>query len=484
VKLRLTRRACLALIALCGSTLTMLPTTSVSASAALFTVPAIVFQTVFGGSGATRPLAIAVDHQGNSYVGGVTAAADFPTTPGAFQTSTSAVETGFVVKLDPAGNIVYATYVGGTNVVLGIAVDGSGRAYLTGQTSGNLAIRNAAQPVLGGARDAFVVVLNARGSDVISSTYLGGLGEEAGAHVAIDRWGRVVVVGSTTSVNFPGPHGPLTVSGREDGFVVVLDHGGLQDSRLIGGSGRDEVTGVAVSSRGRIYVTGATDSSDFPTLNAVQPALAGGEDAFVCVLDPSLDFRFSTYLGGANNEGAPSIAVDSQGDAYVAGKTGGAGFPLRRPLQATPGSSGDFFVTKIDMKEPKLAYSTYLGGSDVEDDIQIGVDRLGRAYLAGVTESPNFPEVRPIDGATSSLFQAVISSRGNALVYSTRLPSVAGDENVFASGGALAVGAAGDAYVAGWASRGFAVRVESRGKCDPREREADDIDERGRGPCR
>ena len=479
---RLTRPACLALITLCGSMLTVVPTATLSATAPHLATPAIVFQTIFGGSGPTRPVAIAVDYRGNSYVAGVTTAADFPTTPGAFQTSTSAGETGFVVKLDPTGNIVYATYVGGTNVVLGIAVDGRGRAYLTGQTSGDLPIRNAAQPVLGGGLDAFVMVLNSSGSDLIYSTYLGGLGDETGTHLAIDRWGRVVVGGSTTSVDFPSPDGPLSVSGSEDGFVVVLDHGALQDSRLIGGSDRDEVTGVAVSPRGRIYLTGVTASSDFPTLNAMQPTLAGGDDAFVCVLDASLNFRFSTFLGGANNEGTPSIAVDSQGDAYVAGRAG-AGFPLRRPLQATPGSAGDFFVTKIDVKKAKAVYSTYLGGSDVEDDIQIGVDRVGRAYLAGVTESPNFPEANPIDGASSSLFQAVVSIRGNALIYSTRLPSVPGDENVFAGGGALAVGATGDAYVAGWASRGFAVRVESREKCGPGELEGDNVDERGRAHC-
>jgi Beta-propeller repeat len=89
----------------------------------------------------------------------------------------------------------------------------------------------------------------------------------------------------------------------------------------------------------------------------------------------------------------------------VAGRTGGAGFPLRRPLQRVPGSAGDFFVTKIDVKKAKLVYSTYLGGADVEDDIHIAVDRRGRAYLAGTTESSDFPEVNPIAGASSGLFQ-------------------------------------------------------------------------------
>jgi hypothetical protein len=135
-------------------------------------------------------------------------------------------------------------------------------------------------------------------------------------------------------------------------------------------------------------------------------------------------------------------------------------------LQPLPGSSGDFFLTKIDIKKARLVYSTYLGGSDVEDDIQIAVDHAGRrAYLAGVTESPDFPEVNPIAGASSSVFQAVVSSRGDALLYSTRLPAVPGEEFVFHGGGAVAVGITGDAYVSGWAFQAFVSRIESHKEC-------------------
>jgi hypothetical protein len=465
--------------------LMMVPTAAVAVTAATHpTTPAVVFQTIFGGTGQTRPFAIAVDRRGNSYVAGVTLAADFPATPGAFQTSTSASETGFVVKLDPSGTIVYATYLGGTNAVLGIAVDARGQVALTGQTSGGLPTRNAAQGTPGGGSDAFVMVLNTDGSDLIYSTYLGGSDEDEGTCLAIDRWGRIVVGGWTSSIDFPSPRGPLSVSGSEDGFVAVLDGGALEASDLVGGSGRDEVTGLAVSERGRIYLAGVSSSSDFPTLNPVQAVLAGGEDAFVSVFDASLNLRFSTFLGGANNEAAPSIAVDRQGDAYVAGRTGGAGFPLRRPLQPTPGSGGDFFVTKIDVKKARLVYSTYLGGSDVEDDIHIAVDHRGRAYLAGTTESSDFPEVNPIAGAASGLFQAVIGTGGGALIYSTRLPSVPGDENVFPSSGAVTVDSSGDAYVAGWTNRGFAFRIEGRRPCGPDGFDENTVAERGRGLCR
>jgi hypothetical protein len=435
------------------------------------TTPSIVFQTIFGGTRPTRPMAIAVDHVGNSYTAGFTEAADLPTTAGAFQTWCPTSGSGFVMKLDPDGNIVYATYLCGTYVALGIAVDARGQAYVTGQTPGGLLVRNASQPEPGGGTDAFVTVLNAAGSDVIYSTYLGGSGEDGGNALALAHSGRVVVAGYTSSANFPSPPGPLSASGRQDGFVAVLDDGTLAASRLVGATGRDDVTDVAVSPRGRVYLAGVTSSSEFPTLKPVQARLAGGEDAFVIVLDGWLRLRFSTFLGGRNNEGAPSIAVDSQGDAYVAGKTGAAGFPLRRPLQAVPGTFGDFFVTKIDVTKARLVYSTYLGGSDAEDDIQIAVDQAGRAYLAGVTESPDFPEVDAMAGADSSVFQALISKSGDALLYSTRLPAVAGEEFVFHSGGALAVGVTGDAYVSGWAFHAFVSRIESHKACDD-------------GPCR
>jgi hypothetical protein len=426
------------------------------------TTPAIAFQTIFGGTRPTRPLAIAVDRLGNSYTAGFTEAVDLPTTAGAFQTWCPTPGSGFVMKLDPHGNIVYATYLCGTYVALGIAVDGRGQAYVTGQTPGGLLVRHAAQPEPGGATDAFVTVLNADGSDVIYSTYLGGSGEDGGNALSLSRSGRVVVAGYTSSADFPSLLGPLSVSGSQDGFVAVLDDGTLRASRLIGGSRRDDVTDVAVSPRGRVYLTGVTSSSDFPTLYPVQGSLAGGEDAFVSVLDSSLRFRFSTFLGGQNNEAAPSIAVDSQGDAYVAGKAGAPGFPLRRAMQPLPGLFGDFFLTKIDVTKARLVYSTYLGGSDVEDDIQVAVDHAGRVYLAGVTESPDFPEVNPIAGADSSVFQAVVSRRGDALLYSTRLPAVPGEEFVFHGGGALAVGITGDAYVSGWAYQAFVSRIESR----------------------
>lgn len=463
-----TRPICKATLALsCLMLLIVLATTDSPAAAQPphLATPALAFQTIFGGTRPTRPLAMAVDHRGNSYAAGFTEAADLPTTAGAFQTWCPTTGSGFVMKLDPDGNIVYATYLCGTYVALGIAVDGRGQAYVTGQTPGGLFVRNAEQPEPGGATDAFVAVLNADGSDVVYSTYLGGSGEDGGNALSLSQSGRVVVAGFTNSGDFPGLHGPLSVSGSQDGFVVVLDDGTIEAARLIGGSGRDDVTDVAVSPRGRVYLTGVTSSSDFRILNPVQASLAGGEDAFVSVLDSSLRFRFSTFLGGQNNEAAPSIAVDSRGDAYVAGRAGAPGFPLRRPLQPSPGSSGDFFLTKIDVTKARLVYSTYLGGSDVEDDIQIAVDHAGRAYLAGVTESPDFPEVNPIAGANSSVFQAVVSRRGDALLYSTRLPAVPGEEFVFHGGGALAVGVTGDAYVSGWAFHAFVSRIESHQEC-------------------
>jgi hypothetical protein len=459
-----------ALLAITSMLLAVAPASGVAAQPdvrARADVPSVIFQALFGGNALTLPQTIAVDRHGNSYVAGFTGATDFPTTPGAFQPWDPPGQDAFVVKLDPSGRILYATYLGGagSEAALGIAVDARGQAYVTGITdSADFPVRDAVQPSYGGGTDAFVAVLDADGGDLIYSTYIGGSGADDAADLALDGTGRVYVGGSTSSMDFPSLPGSAGLSGTQDGFVAVLAPRGtgLEASRLIGGSGRDAITDIAVAHPGGIYITGTTESIDFPTLDAVQATLAGGQDAFVTVLDRSLEPRFSTYLGGANNEFAPSIAVDRRGDAYVAGKTGAAGFPLRRPLQRVPGTLGDFFVTKIDIRRTTLVYSTYLGGFDAEDDIDIAVDVHGRVYLAGTTESPDFPEVNPIAGAASSVFVSVISRGGGRLLYSTRLPSVPGDENLFQTGSGVAVGSHGRVYVTGWGTVGFATLIEER----------------------
>ena len=435
--------------------------------------PVVEFQALFAGNALIQPQAIAADRHGNSYVVGFTGATDFPTTPGAFQHWDPPGEDAFVAKLDRGGRIVYATYLGGagSEAALGVAVDDHGRAFVAGTTtSADFPIKNPVQPAYGGAGDGFVAMINADGSNIIYSTYLGGSAADSAADLVVDGWGRAYVGGATTSLDFPIRPGSRPMAGTQDGFVVILAARGtrIEASQLFGGSGRDAVTDIAVVHRRRLYVTGVTESADFPVANAIQTALAGGQDAFVSMLDASLVPLFSTFLGGANNESSPSIAVDRHGGVYVAGRTGAAGFPLRRPLQPVPGTMGDFFVTKIDAERARLVYSTYLGGSDAEDEIHIAVDDIGRAYLSGSSESPDFPGATPMAGPTSGVFLAVVSRAGNRLVHSTWLPVVPGDEHLFHAGSGVAVGSDHTAYVTGWGSAGFVTAVRFSNRASPR----------------
>ena len=253
--------------------------------------PAVEFQALISGNALIQPQAIAVDRHGDSYVVGFTGATNFPTTPGAYQQWDPPGEDAFVVKLDRAGGVVYATYLGGagSEAALGVAVDHRGRAYVAGTTtSPDFPIKNAAQAGYGGAGDGFVAMVNADWSDIIYSTYLGGSDADSAADLVVDLAGRAYVGGVTSSPDFPTWSGSAVLAGPQDGFVVILAPRGLrvEASQLVGGSGRDAVTDLAVVNRRRIYVTGVTQSADFPVADAVQPALAGGQDAFAACSMP------------------------------------------------------------------------------------------------------------------------------------------------------------------------------------------------------
>src|ERR1022692_2585480 len=242
----------------------------------------------------------------------------------------------FVAKLNPTGSaLVYSTYLGGSEWDRGngIAVDGSGNAYVTGFTaSTDFPAMNPIQPVNGGGDDAFVAKLNPTGSALVYSTYLGGSGNDTGSGIAVDNSGNAYVAGYTSSTNFP-TMSPLQLAyggGDSDAFVAKLNPTGsaLVYSTYLGGSGEDQGGGIAVDNLGNAYVTGGTGSTDFPTMNAAQATYGGDTDAFVAMLNPTGSaLVYSTYLGGSSDDDGYGIAEDSAGNAYVTGGTGSTDFP-------------------------------------------------------------------------------------------------------------------------------------------------------------
>ncbi len=321
---------------------------------------ALVYSTYLGGNDGDYGRAIAVDGAGSAYVTGNTESADFPTTPGAFQTGFSgSIYDAFVTKLDPVGSApVYSTYLGGKGGAIGraIAVDGAGSAYVTGTTSpvSFPTTPGAFQTTYnGGIYDAFVTKLDPAGSALGYSTYLGGNGSDTGYAIAVDGAGHAYLTGGTASPNFPTTPGAFQAAyggGLYDAFVTKLDPAGSAPlySTYLGGNMWDFGWGLAVDGAGHAYVAGDTFSPNFPTTSgAFQQTLGGPGDAFVTKLDPSGSaLLYSTFLGGAKLDRSNGIAADSTGHAYVTGSTTSSDFPTTAGAFQTVADRGAF-VTKL-----------------------------------------------------------------------------------------------------------------------------------------
>jgi hypothetical protein len=404
---------------------------------------AYVYSTYLGGDGGEQARGIAVDSSGNAYVTGFTGSTNFPTA-NAFK-STNTDQDAFVTKINPTGSaLVYSTYLGGTGESNsaefgeGIAVDSAGNAYVTGSTfSNNYPTVNAIQATFGGFTDAYVSKLNAAGNALVYSTYLGGSESEIGHGIAVDSAGNAYPTGNTTSSNFPTANAiQSTYGGAQDGFVTKINAAGsaFVYSTYLGGSARDGGQNVKADASGNAYVTGETDSTNFPTANAVQATNGGTtitQDAFVSKINPTGSaFVYSTYLGGAGGEVGFGIAVDSSGSAYVTGSTGStSSFPVVNSIQCARNGDADAFVTKYNAAGSALVYSTYLGGSDQDQGRGIGVDSAGNAYVGGHTSSTNFPVVNPIqstfggDDVFGDAFVLKISDAGGTDACATPPPT-------------------------------------------------------------
>lgn len=374
------------------------------------------------------------------------------------------------LTIDPI--LSYSTYLGGSgdDTAYGIAVDTAGNAYIVGRTdSTNFPTVNPLQPVMAGdpvaTYDAFVSKLNAAGTALVYSTYLGGTQDEQGYGIAVDAGGNAYLTGYTTSGDYPTTANAFQGSANPNfqamAFMTKLNSTGsaLLYSSLLGSTTLNYASStgqsIAVDGAGNAYVTGQADY-DFPTTpGAFQTS--GDFDAFVAKFDPSqagtASLAYSTLLGGTGSDTGYGIAVDSTGNAYVTGSAGYADFPTTPgALQTTYGGSGwddgDAFVTKLNATGSALIYSTFLGGSSSDYGWAVAVDSTGNAYVTGASSSANFPTTfgaaQPTKAGGMDAFVAKLNSTGSALAYSTFL---GGSDYQRAYG--IAVDASGSAYVTG-----------------------------------
>ena len=338
---------------------------------------------------------------------GSTDSSDFPTTAGALHTSLSSPE-GFVTKLSPSGSsLAYSTFLGGSgfNQPFAIAVDSTGAAYVTGRTG------SADFPTTAGAFDtsypggqecAFISKLNAAGSALVYSTFLGGSSNtNDGSGIAIDSSGAAYVSGITASTNFPTTPGAFSTSyngGLDDAFVTKLNPAGssLVYSTYLGGSQEDDGNAIAIDSAGAAYVTGATGSANFPTTaGAFQTSLKGVTNGYVTKLNPSgSGLAYSTYLGGSVFEDLFGIAVDPSGAAFVTGTTHSTDYPTTPDAfqNSLTGGNPDVALTKLNAAGSGLIFSTYLGGSNPDEGSFLALDPIGSAYIVGATGSSDLPD--------------------------------------------------------------------------------------------
>jgi hypothetical protein len=372
--------------------------------------------------------------------------ANFPVSS-AVQTALAGSKNAFVTKLNPSGVLVYSTYLGGSGSDSGnaIAVDSSDSVTVVGDaTSANFPLLHPIQPSLHGQTNVFVTRLGPNGNALVYSTYLGGSGSDHGAGVALDSTGAAYLTGSTTSINFPAVNAFQGASGgNQDAFVAKIDSAGdsLVYSTYLGGSGGtvgypEAGAAIAVDGAGDAYVTGTTSSPNFPLENALFSTSAGvGIHAFVTELNSTgSGLVYSTYLGGSSFDQAMGIAVDSGGNAVVAGLTASSDFPLADPTQASQAGSYDAFVTRLNSTGTALVESTYFGGSGSDAANAVAYDTYGVVYLVGQTQSFNLPIENATQTAlagTQNAFLAVFSPpEPPAPAAPTGLTATAGNASV------------------------------------------------------
>lgn len=364
------------------------------------------FSTYLGGSLDDSGRGIEVDGSGNIYIVGSTKSLNFPT-QSPYQGSFAGITDAIVAKIDSTGSsLIFSTYFGGTDSDTGndIDIDTSNNIYITGETwSSDLPTASPYQGSPGGGQtDAFLTKFNPAGTGLIFSTYLGGSANDAGRALDVDSSGNVYLFGDTDSSDFPLLNAFQSIKGLfgSDTFITKFDSSGssLDYSTFLGGFDHEDARGIVVDDMGYAYVTGLTQSTDFPTQNPYQGTVTDSLNAYVSKIDPSgSSLAWSTYLGGAFGDVGYDIAIDSCYRVYVVGFTSSADFPVVDPLDTKDGIF-DAYLTQFSSDGSLLEFSTYLGGSASDTGTNIAVDSNDDVYFVGTTGGSGFPLVSPQQG--------------------------------------------------------------------------------------
>ena len=337
--------------------------------------------------------AIAVDGAGNAYVAGYTYCLNFPATAGAEDTTHGGDADAFLVKLDAGGALQWATYLGGVSSDYGngVAYDpATGSVILVGYTQSDdfPATPGSFDPIFGGS-DGFVAKFETGAGRLDWASFVGGSGYDGAQAVAVDGSGEIYVVGFTGSPDFPTLNASDgTLGGGQDGFVTCVKfHGqGLNWSTYLGGGDTDQANGVAVSGTA-VYVTGYTLSTDFPTPGALYPFLSGGQDGFLGRFGLGGTLQWSTYLGGSGEDTLNGVAVTNGGEPVVVGHSASFDYPLLNAFDNTLDGFNDVVVTRVKNTGGALVWSTFLGGYSSESGNAVAAGTFDSVLVTGSTFS-------------------------------------------------------------------------------------------------
>ncbi len=405
---------------------------------------------------------IAVDANGNAYVTGKTFSASFPTTSGTFDTSANGFEDVFVTKFNTSGTgIIFSTFLGGafSDEGRGIAVDGLGNIYLTGFASSSFPVTSGAyDESFNGGSDVFVAKLSANGASLIYSTYIGASQNESANDIAIDSSGNAYIAVRTSDavVDYPTTPGAFdtTFNGFDDAAVTKVNPTGtaLVYSTFIGGSAIDSANSIAVNSLGQVYVGGVTtdDVTDFPaTLGSYDTTANGLTDFFVTKFSADGSaLVYSTFIGGTGIDNANCLAIDTSGRAYIAGSVS-QGFPTTAGVVDTTAlGGGEIGVSRLSADGSTLQYSTFIGGTQDESATGIAVDQFGNAYITGNNFGGDFP-------TTAGAYDTTFNGSNDAFLTVLNPAATGFVYSTYLGGGGnefaeeIALDAVGNVYLAG-----------------------------------